>query len=100
MPSILYQDLVLHSVPRLVVDSDTKVILQYELEQTQRNFGLSTYWPENKKLASLVTKAAGLFIFASIVYRYVRGLVPSRPTGASRANLQLYHGKSVDDEAT
>jgi hypothetical protein len=73
MPNILYQDLVLHDVPRSVVDSDIKIFLRHELEEVQRKYRLPAHWPEDLKLSTLVRKAAGLFIFAATACRYIGG---------------------------
>ena len=73
MPSILHQDLILHDVPRSVVDSDIKIFLKYELERVQRAYRLPANWPEDQELSTLITKAEGLFIFAATACRYVGG---------------------------
>ena len=71
MPSILYQDLALHNVPRPVVDGDIEIFLRHELENIQHDFRLSASWPEDAKVSVLVEKAAGLFIFAATACRYI-----------------------------
>ena len=73
MPSILHQDLVLHDVPRSVVDSDIKTFLAYELECVQQRYRLPAKWPEDLELSSLIKKAEGLFIFAATACRYIGG---------------------------
>jgi hypothetical protein len=71
MPSILYQDLALHSVPRQVLDRDIRIFLRHELELVQRDYSLSYHWPEDSSISTLVSKAAGLFIFAATACRYI-----------------------------
>ncbi|MCJ1267070.1 hypothetical protein MMC22_006955, partial [Lobaria immixta] len=68
MPSILYQDLILHDVPRSVVDADIKIFLSYELED-----------PEDRYLSALIAKAQGLFIFAATACRYIGGSPQADP---------------------
>lgn len=73
MPSILHQDLVLHDVPRSVVDGDIETFLRHKLEDVQRKHRLPTHWPEQSKLSTLIAKAEGLFIFAETACRYIDG---------------------------
>ena len=79
MPSILYQDLDLHAVPRPVVDHDIKVFLEHELGLVQRDRSLPLPWPEDSHISTLVNKAAGLFIFAATACRYIAGSPLSDP---------------------
>ena len=73
MPSILYQDLVLHDVPRQVVDHDIEIFLRHELEIVRCDRDLPHPWPESQSISVLVSKAAGLFIFAATACRYIAG---------------------------
>ena len=73
MPSVLHQDLILHDVPRSVVDSDIEIFLRYELERVRQNYRIPANWPEEHELSILIAKAEGLFIFAATACRYIGG---------------------------
>ena len=79
MPSILYQDLVLHDVPRDVVDHDIELFFRHELGLVQSNRGFPQHWPEDSSVSTLVEKAAGLFIFAATACRYIAGSPLAEP---------------------
>ena len=79
MPSILHQDLVLHDVPRSIVNGDIEIFLRCELKDVQREYCLPANWPEDSQLSALVRKAEGLFIFAATACRYIGGSPQADP---------------------
>ena len=79
MPSILYQDLVLHDVPRPVVDHDIEIFFRHELELIRRDRSLPHGWPEDWSISTLVSTAAGSFIFAATACRYIAGSPLAEP---------------------
>lgn len=72
MSTIMYKDLVLHDVPRSVVDSDIYTFLKYELGQIRREYDLPVNWPKEQELSLLVQKANCLFIYAATACLYIR----------------------------
>ena len=56
MPSILYQRLILHDVPRQVVDHDIELFFRYELGLVQSYRGFSRHWPGDSSILILVAK--------------------------------------------
>jgi len=71
MPKILHCGLVLNKVSRDVVNNDILVIFRSRFEEITNAFDLPTNWPSAKKISILIEKAAGLFIYAAIVCRFV-----------------------------
>ncbi|KAL8671687.1 MAG: hypothetical protein Q9168_003809 [Polycauliona sp. 1 TL-2023] len=79
MPSILHYTMVLHDVPRAVVDNDIRIYLHHELEATQKKFRLPIEWPPPEALETLAAKAGGLFIFAATACRFIGGASHAKP---------------------
>lgn len=73
LPNILFKELALHNVPRDEVDNDIKIFLEHKLAVVRRERRLPTQWPEQRYVNLLVTKSAGLFIFAATACRYIDG---------------------------
>ena len=64
----------LHEVEQSSVDSDIRLYFQTELTSVAKNrsdFDVSGPWPSSDDLDTLCAKAAGLFIYASTVVRFV-----------------------------
>src|SRR5690349_19876533 len=68
-----YQDLVLHEIPRLVIEHDISEFLKHELAQIRSTYNQSvpnhrkllTSWPNQSDIQDLVVMAVPLFIFAA-----------------------------------
>jgi hypothetical protein len=73
MPGILHHDLVLDGVSRDIVDHDISVFLRYQFTEIRNVFeDLPADWPGNEKIALLVKKSEGLFIYAATACRFVK----------------------------
>ena len=73
MPAILHHDLVLHDVPRLIVDRDISLFLRVQFREISSNSEyLPADWPGDKAIDRLVQKADGLFIYAATVCRFIK----------------------------
>ncbi|KAL8996163.1 MAG: hypothetical protein Q9169_004272 [Polycauliona sp. 2 TL-2023] len=79
MPSILHYTMVLHDVPRAIVDSDIKIYLKHELGLIQQRFRLPAQWPTTEAHETLAAKAGGLFIFAATACRFIGGASHAKP---------------------
>ena len=74
MPGIVYHDLVLHDVPRAIVDQDISVFFKVKFREIRDDFeDIAADWPGDEKIDLLVKRAQGLFIYAATVYRFVKG---------------------------
>lgn len=71
MPRILHRDLVLNDVPRTIVNSDIETFMRHELQRVQQDRDLPLPWPQEADISTLVSKAAGFFIFANTACRYI-----------------------------
>ena len=66
-----YQDLILHEVPRTTIERDITLFLEHELTKIKEQRCLSTPWPEEGHIQTLVNMAMPLFIFAATVCRFL-----------------------------
>ena len=74
MPGTIYHDLVLHDIPRAVVNQDISVFFKVKFREMSDGFeDLATDWPGDKKIDLLVQRAEGLFIYAATVCRFIKG---------------------------
>lgn len=73
IPNILHHDLILHEVSRPVVDKDIALFFTHELEAIRIRRHLPKQWPSIADVQCLVSRAAGLFVFASTACLYIGG---------------------------
>jgi hypothetical protein len=73
MPSIIYQDLVLHNLSRSVVEHDIRTFFKYELGKIRKDHNLASNWPSDREVKLLVQKANCLFIYAATACLYIGG---------------------------
>ncbi|KAF2175652.1 hypothetical protein K469DRAFT_609959 [Zopfia rhizophila CBS 207.26] len=71
MPDGTYEDLILHEVSRETIERDIRVYLEHELTRTREERSLSSEWPGERSVQTLVNMAVPLFIFAATVCRFV-----------------------------
>jgi len=72
MPGETHQDFVLHDIPPPTINHDISVFFQQKLSVVKKEHGLSTPWPNEPTIQLLVERAAGLFIYAATIYRFIR----------------------------
>jgi len=73
LPGEVYQDFVLHSIPPPTVNQDISIFFQRKLSSVKSELELSTTpWPDEPTIQRLVERAAGLFIYAATIYRFIR----------------------------
>ena len=66
-----YQDLILHEVPKQIIEHDIAVFLKHELVKIKEQRSLSADWPSKDQIQALVNIAIPLFIFAATACRYI-----------------------------
>jgi hypothetical protein len=71
MSDILYQNLVLHDIPRSIIEKDISVYLRHELHRIRRNRNLSSNWPDEKDINLLIQKSDCLFIYVATACRFI-----------------------------
>lgn len=71
MPGDTHQDLVLHEIPRPVVEHDISVFIEHRLTEIRDQRMLSPDWPGNERIQTLVEMAIPLFIFAATICRFI-----------------------------
>jgi hypothetical protein len=76
IPTLIPQTeiLLLHDVEQRDVDHDIKTFLEYhmkELVKTRSDFDIATPWPSPEDVLIVISKAAGLFIYASTVIKFI-----------------------------
>jgi hypothetical protein len=73
MAGILHRDLVLHNVPREIIDHDISIFFRHKLSEISDDFeDLPSDWPNDDVIDLLVRRAGGLFIYAATVYRFIK----------------------------
>lgn len=71
MKEALHRDLLLHAVPREVVDADICIFFYSQFEEIKEVQSLPEDWPGVETINQLVQLSAGLFIFAATVCHFV-----------------------------
>ena len=72
MPGILHRDLVLHNISRTIVDRDILIFFKHRLSEIRKAFDdLGDEWPGEQTINLLVSRAHGLFIYASTVCSFI-----------------------------
>ncbi|KAH6883946.1 vegetative incompatibility protein HET-E-1 [Thelonectria olida] len=91
-----YRDLVLHEIPRPVIEHDISVFLDYKLKRIRHNHNvlcrnerqLPPDWPGPSIVQDLVQMAVPLFIFAATICRFIEDQAWSDPAGQLAKVLQ------------
>ena len=68
MPEIIHQDLVLHDVPRAVVEHDIGIFVKEQLRGVTGAEG----WPSDDSVKLLVERSDCLFIYAATAWRFIK----------------------------
>lgn len=71
MPEILHQKLLLHGIPRSIVERDIGVFLRHKLGEIRKDHPLLGDWPDEKSINLLVQKSDCLFIYIATVCRFI-----------------------------
>ncbi|KAF9766554.1 hypothetical protein IL306_001024, partial [Fusarium sp. DS 682] len=87
-----YQDLVLHVIPKSIIEHDISTFLKFRLEQIRIDYNdsvmaerhLPSDWPGQTMVRKLVDMAAPLFIFAATTCRFIS----DRRLGAPHTQLK------------
>ena len=66
-----YQDLILHNIPKEIIEHDIAIFLEHELRVVSKQRSLPLGWPSKEQIQALVEMAIPLFIFASTACRYI-----------------------------
>jgi hypothetical protein len=68
---IAHYDLMLHSVPQLVIEQDISTFLKHKLAQIKEYKSLEEDWPSEADVQRLVKKSGRLFIYAATACRFL-----------------------------
>jgi hypothetical protein len=71
IPGIAHYDLMLHSVPQLIIEHDISIFLRHELDKIKEHKSLEEGWPSEVDVQKLVKKADRLFIYAATACRFL-----------------------------
>lgn len=66
-----HQDLILHEIPKPVIEHDISLFLKDRFARIKQERSLSPDWPGDDNIQALVTMAIPLFIFAATLCRFV-----------------------------
>jgi type II secretory pathway predicted ATPase ExeA len=67
-----YQDLILHELPKPVIEHDIRIYLEDELAKIRDDRSLPSDWPTSEAIEELVRVAVPLFIFAATACRFIK----------------------------
>jgi len=67
-----YQDFILHNIPLDTVNTDISTFFLQKLSPLKAKHGLGTPWPDEQIIEQLVERAAGLFIYAATILRFIQ----------------------------
>lgn len=66
-----HQDLVLHEIPKPVIEHDILLYLRYKFSQLSKERSFPSNWPGDENIKILAEKAVPLFISAATLYRFI-----------------------------
>ncbi|KAK3897806.1 hypothetical protein C8A05DRAFT_38616, partial [Staphylotrichum tortipilum] len=95
-----YQDLVLHEIPKPIIERDIAVFLNFELARIRNDYNalspadqqLPLDWPGCQTAQALVEMAVPLFIFAATICRFIRDPAWCDPDGQLAKVLEYRPG--------
>ncbi|GAB1318169.1 Vegetative incompatibility protein HET-E-1 [Madurella fahalii] len=95
-----YQDLVLHEIPKAIIEHDIAAFLDFELAEIRNDYNalsptdrqLPPDWPGSQIIQALVEMATPLFIFAATVSRFIRDPAWCDPDGQLAKVLEYRSG--------
>jgi hypothetical protein len=99
MPNGMYQDLVLHEVPRRMIKHDIRLFLEHELGVIREERKLASDWPTKQQILALVELAVPLFIYAATMCQSV-GSKGGSPTALLNKILQYQKATSSQLDRT
>ncbi|KAE8334733.1 hypothetical protein BDV24DRAFT_172015 [Aspergillus arachidicola] len=74
-----HQDLILHELPKPVIERDIRLFLEHKLSEIQNGRSLPPAWPGKKATEELVQISVPLFIFAATACRFIeKGTHPKK----------------------
>jgi hypothetical protein len=102
-----YQDLILHEIPTPVIEHDILAFFKHQLAEIRDGYNdglpedvqLSSDWPSQTILSTLVHMAVPLFIFAAIICRFINDDQVGDPKGQLAKVLQYRKTTASSDLA-
>lgn len=68
-----HQDLVLHELPKPVIEHDIRLYLEDKFSSIREERSFALNWPGDEAINELVRMSTPLFIFAATAYRFING---------------------------
>ncbi|EED12684.1 WD-repeat protein, putative [Talaromyces stipitatus ATCC 10500] len=68
-----HQDLVLHELPKPVIERDIRLYLEDKFSTIREERSFASDWPGDEVINELVRMSTPLFIFAATAYRFIHG---------------------------
>ncbi|KAI7976980.1 hypothetical protein EIK77_002376 [Talaromyces pinophilus] len=68
-----HQDLVLHELPKPVIEHDIRLYLEDKFSRIREERSFASNWPGDEAINELVRMSSPLFIFAATAYRFING---------------------------
>jgi hypothetical protein len=90
-----HRDLILHEIPKPVIEHDISLYFEDKFSQLRRERLLPSNWPGNETIKVLVERAVPLFISAATLYRFIsdKRWIPGKRLSAILADETTYVSK-------
>lgn len=98
MDQIIYRNIVLHNIPKQVIEHDILIFLVQEMNKIQKDHEVSGDWPGLHNIKILAQRADGLFIYAATVCRFIGDLAD--PEGPEERLKLVLDGDSHAQSST
>ncbi|KAM0259201.1 hypothetical protein ACHAQJ_003406 [Trichoderma viride] len=103
-----YEDLVLHRIPRVIIEQDIALFLKHEFDMIRQDYNKSVSsnrqlplsWPRAEKFQKLVSMSVPLFIFAATACRFVQDRRIGGPKEQLAKILEHQTGQNSSLDAT
>lgn len=103
-----YEDLVLHQIPKPIIEQDITAFLEHELTKIRQDYNKSVtpnrqlppHWPGVEQTQKLVSMAIPLFIFAATVCRFIQDRRLGGPKGQLAKILEHQTNQKSNLDAT
>ncbi len=100
-----YQDLVLHEIPKPIIEHDIAAFLDFELTRIRKEHNamsladqqLPPDWPGHQTVQDLVNMAVPLFIFAATICRFIQDPAWCDPDGQLAKVLEYRSGTQLSE---
>ncbi|KAI8628847.1 quinon protein alcohol dehydrogenase-like superfamily [Xylariaceae sp. FL1651] len=94
-PEKVYQ-IALDEIDKSIVDLDISRLFRKELGSLRRETrGVEAHWPSDELISNLTERVNGLFVYAALICRYLRGLANNRASSIKERVGQIFQDQKA-----